>query len=55
MNHNVDVEGSINTLRHMKISEELNNITDPKKRQELSKKMLHSPITQRNYMRQLID
>ena len=55
MNHNVDVEGSINTLRHMKVSEELTNITDPKTRQELSQKMLHSPITQQKYMRLLVD
>ena len=55
MNHNVGVEGSINTLRHMKVSEELTNISDVKKRQQLAEKMLHSPITQQKYMRQLLD
>jgi len=55
INRSVGVEGSINTLRHMKVTEEVQGVKDVKKRQELSQKMMHSPITQSKYMRQLLD
>jgi len=54
MNSSVDVEGSINTLRHMKVSEEIKNIKDVDKRHQLASIMLHSPVTQQRYMRELI-
>lgn len=53
MNKSVDIEGSINTLRHMKVSSEVNKITDVEKRQQLASNMLHSPATQQKYIRKI--
>lgn len=50
-----NMKTGVNELRHAKISEELegDNIKDPEKRKELYDKMMHSPATQLNYIRQL--
>jgi len=54
MNRSVDVEGSINTLRYMKVSSDIKGIKDVDKRHQLASIMLHSPVTQQRYMRELI-
>ena len=54
MNKSVGVSGSINYLRHAKISEELDKNNDPLKRDQLSKIMAHGATTQLSYVRNLI-
>ena len=53
MNRAVDIEGSINTLRHIKVSDELRGVKDVEKRQQLAAIMLHSPATQQKYIRKI--
>jgi len=43
----------VNAIRHAKISEELKDITDRTKREELQAKMKHSPQTQMSYIRKI--
>lgn len=45
----------INYLRHSKISEELSKIKSAKERIELADKFKHSPMTQLNYVRKMVD
>jgi len=51
MNKAIGIAGSINTLRHMKVSELLNGVNDTTERIKLAKAMGHSPITQLKYLR----
>jgi hypothetical protein len=37
----------------MKVSSEVNKITDVEKRQQLASNMLHSPATQQKYIRKI--
>ena len=53
MNRAIDIEGSINTLRHIKVSDELRGVKDVEKRQQLAAIMLHSPATQQKYIRKI--
>ncbi len=46
-------KGSVNLLRHAKVSEDLENDPSAKNRDDLARKMLHAPITQIDYVRQL--
>lgn len=54
INKSINVNGSINTIRQMKISSELltlNDIQDMNKRITLSKTLMHSPVTNLIYLR----
>ena len=52
MNKNVGINGGINYIRHSVVSSTLNTIDiTPEARLELSKKLLHSPITSLDYVR----
>ena len=54
MNKKVGINGGINYIRHSVVSSTLNTIdTTPETRLELSKKLLHSPITSLDYIRML--
>ena len=56
MNKRVDIDGSINYIRHSVVSSILNDLDiSPQERLDLSKKMFHSPITSLDYIRMLDD
>ena len=51
MNKRVDVNGGINYIRHSMVSSVLTIDVTPEVRLDLSKKLLHSPITSLDYVR----
>lgn len=53
-NNKLGIEKGFNTLRHMKISEELDKVKSIPERQMLASSMGHSPLTQLKYVRSLI-
>ena len=54
MNKTININGGINYIRHSVVSSTLNTIDiTPNERLQLSKKLLHSPITSLNYIRML--
>ena len=53
MNKRVDVNGGINYIRHSMVSSVLTIDVTPEVRLDLSKKLLHSPITSLDYIRMI--
>ena len=56
MNKRVNIDGSINYIRHSVVSSILNDLDiSPQERLDLSKRMFHSPITSLDYIRMIED
>jgi hypothetical protein len=53
INKTVGIKGSINELRHIKISDSVRNLASAEERFRLSEEMGHTPVTQQAYVRNI--